>query len=101
MLKIHRNFIYGEKYGKKNPGKYQALGAAENPEAGRIAENQTESGGFFGGGGHSSHLLGDLSERINRGVSRLMVSDDDNQDDGRPFGDGRGDRAANIQLTRR
>ncbi|WYZ46353.1 hypothetical protein EsH8_IX_000578 [Colletotrichum jinshuiense] len=94
------NFIYGEKYGKKNPGKYQALGAAENPEAGRIAENQTESGGFFGGGGHSSHLLGDLSERINRGVSRLMVSDDDNQDGGRPFGDGRGDRAANIQLTR-
>ncbi|GKT92921.1 Phospholipase d active site motif protein [Colletotrichum tofieldiae] len=94
------NFIYGEKYGKKNPGKYQALGGATgNSEAGRIAENETESGGFLGGGGgHSSHLFGDLSERINRGVSRLMVSDD--QDDGRPVRVDRGDRAANIQLTR-
>ncbi|KAF4778183.1 hypothetical protein HER10_EVM0000993 [Colletotrichum scovillei] len=93
------NFIYGEKYGKKNPGKYQALGGgAANADAGRIAENETESGGFFGGGGHTSHLFGDLSDRINRGISRMAVSDD-NQDDG-PRRIDRGDRAANIQLTR-
>lgn len=99
---MDRNFIYGEKYGKKNPGKYQALGGANgNSEAGRIAENQTESSGFFGGGGGGGggHLFGDLSERINRGVSRLMVSDD--HDDGRLSRVDHGDRAANIQLTRR
>ncbi|KAK2059220.1 phospholipase D/nuclease [Colletotrichum caudatum] len=94
------NFIYGEKYGIKNPGKYQALGGAiGNADAGRIAENETESGGLFGGG-HSSHLFGDLSERINRGMSRLMV--DDEQDNG-PVRVDRGDRvdrAAKIQLTR-
>ncbi|KAK1544274.1 hypothetical protein CPAR01_04907 [Colletotrichum paranaense] len=93
------NFIYGEKYGKKNPGKYQALGGgAANADAGRIAENETDSGGFFGGGGHTSHLFGDLSDRINRGISRMAVSDD-NQDEG-PRRIDRGDRAANIQLTR-
>ncbi|KAK2007764.1 phospholipase D/nuclease [Colletotrichum eremochloae] len=91
------NFIYSEKYGIKNPGKYQALGGATgDAEAGRIAEKETETGGLFGGH-HSSHLFGDLSERINRGVSRLMV--DDEQDNG-PVKVDRGDRAARIQLTR-
>ncbi|KAK2001795.1 phospholipase D/nuclease [Colletotrichum falcatum] len=91
------NFIYGEKYGIKNPGKYQALGGATgDAEAGRIAENETESGGLFGGR-HSSHLFGDLSERINRGVSRLMVDDEQHNE---PVRVDRGDRAAKIQLTR-
>ncbi|OLN97400.1 Phospholipase D1-like protein 1 [Colletotrichum chlorophyti] len=97
------NFIYDEKYRNKNPGKYQALGAPSNPEAGRIAENETDAGGFFGGsgggGGHSSHLFGDLSERINRGMSRLMVSDD-NEDDNRSYRREGDNLAANIQLTR-
>jgi len=92
------NYIYGEKYGIKNPGKYQALGGATgDAEAGRIAENETESGGLFGGG-HPSHLFGDLSERFNRGMSRLMVEDDQDNGPGRVVD--RDDRTAKIQLTR-
>lgn len=99
MLIWTRNFIFDDKYTKKNPGKYGRIdGVGE--ESGRIAE-EGQGGGFFGGGGYqATHLFGDLSDKINRGMSRLMVSDD-SADDNRPARQERGDSAANIQLTRR
>ncbi|KAL0933156.1 phospholipase d active site motif protein [Colletotrichum truncatum] len=91
------NFIFDDKYTKKNPGKYGRIDGA-NQESGRIAETG-QGGGFFGGAGHqTSQLFGDLSDRINRGMSRLMVSDED--DDNRPLRQEHGDQSANIQLTR-
>ncbi|KAF5520832.1 Phospholipase D1 [Colletotrichum aenigma] len=93
------NFIFDDKYTKKNPGKYGRIDGFSQ-ESGRIAEDG-QGGGFFGGAGHQAgHLFGDLGDRINRGMSHLMVSDDQPENDGRPLRQDRGDQSANIQLTR-
>ncbi|TDZ40589.1 Phospholipase D1 [Colletotrichum spinosum] len=90
------NFIFDDKYSKKNPGKYGRIDGA-NQESGRIAA-EGQGGGFFGAPS-GGHLFGDLSDRINRGISRLTVTDNDG-DDNRPERQDRGDQSANIQLTR-
>lgn len=84
---LSRNFIYKDKYAKKNPEKYDKLytGTSEESQPGRhIADN----------------VLGGLSSHFNKGLNSLLHLQEEETSRERQDTPG-GDSLPHIQLTRR
>lgn len=91
------NFIYKDKYEKKNPGKYQKL------EIPRQASGDERGGHREGGERHHRYedYVGGLTEQFNRGFGGLGNFMPHHESDRRSHGGGNRGGNVNIQLTRR
>ncbi|KAM5348063.1 hypothetical protein ACJ41O_007887 [Fusarium nematophilum] len=83
------NFIFGEKYAKKNPGKYHKLEIPSGEHSDRHGRHSQ---------GHDDYL-GGLTEQFNRGMNKLMSFGDDDEHR-RHERRGHDSNMPRIQLTR-